>query len=101
PIFTHVVVFSQNKLTTSGGGPYKAYPLFYFIRSVVKNNIQSIDSSQLISSAAENTIIFRVQKISFRLILIPNLFCRYPSDSPVNRPPGSVLVNTKGCPARS
>src|SRR5690606_7930293 len=35
PIFTHVVVFSQNKLTTSGGGPYKAYPLFYFIRSVV------------------------------------------------------------------
>src|SRR5690606_24238649 len=35
PIFTYVVVFSQNKLTTSGGGPYKAYPLFYFIRSVV------------------------------------------------------------------
>src|SRR5690606_701353 len=26
--FTHVVVFSQNKLTTSGGGPYKPHPLF-------------------------------------------------------------------------
>src|SRR5690606_20205064 len=35
PIFTHVVGCSQNNLTTSGGGPYKAYPLFYLIRSVV------------------------------------------------------------------
>src|SRR5690606_9769553 len=36
-LFLHMLwFFSQNKLTTSGGGPYKAYPLFYFIRSVVK-----------------------------------------------------------------
>src|SRR5690606_28108045 len=50
PIFTHVVVFfAKQTYNIWGGGPYKAYPLFYFIRSVVVRNI-SLTASILIKS---------------------------------------------------